>query len=78
LESLETLNNEQLQAIITRAGELLKQHDRERKEKALADARTILALAGLNLKAVAAKSRRNKPAKASVSRRTQLQASDET
>jgi hypothetical protein len=50
LESLEMLKDEQLQAVIARAGELLKQHDRERKDKALADARSILASAGLSLK----------------------------
>jgi DNA-binding protein H-NS len=60
VESVETLSDEQLQAVITRAGELLRQHDRERKEKALADARAILASAGLSLKDVAAKGRTTK------------------
>jgi DNA-binding protein H-NS len=60
VESVETLSDEQLQAVITRAGELLRQHDRERKEKALADARAILASAGLSLKDGAAKGRTTK------------------
>jgi len=60
LDSLQTLNDEELQAVIARAGELLKQHDRERKEKALADARSILAAAGLSLKDVAAKRKTTK------------------
>jgi hypothetical protein len=68
LESLEILNDEQLQAVIARAGELLKQHDRERKTKALADARSILASAGLNLKDVAAKGRGVNGIKAAVYR----------
>jgi hypothetical protein len=55
LESLETLTDAQLQEVIARAGELLKQHDRGRKEKALADTRSILASAGLRLKGVTAK-----------------------
>jgi hypothetical protein len=67
-DSLEALNDEQLQAIIARAGELLKQHDRERKEKALADARAILAGAGLSLKDVAAKGRGIKAAELPVYR----------
>jgi len=50
IESLETLSDEQLRAVIARAGELLKQHDRERKGKALSDARAILASVGLSLK----------------------------
>jgi hypothetical protein len=53
-------------AVITRAGELLKQHDRERKEKALTDARSILAVAGLSLKDVAGKGRGGKAAKPPV------------
>jgi hypothetical protein len=53
LDSLETLNDEQLQSVIARAGELLKQHDRERKEKALFDARTILESVGLSMKNIA-------------------------
>jgi hypothetical protein len=63
LESLETLNDEQLMALIARAGALLKQHDRERKDRALADARSILAGAGLSLKHLEAISRSRKSAK---------------
>jgi hypothetical protein len=66
LESLNTLNDEQLQTIIARAGELIKQHDRERKEKALADARSILGAAGLSLKNMTTKSRRSKVAEPPV------------
>jgi DNA-binding protein H-NS len=68
LESLETLNDEQLQTVINRAGELLMRHDRERKEKALADARTILASAGLSLKDVARKGVGRRAAKPPVYR----------
>ena len=55
LETLETLDDKKLRAVIVRAGELLKQRDRERKQKALAEARTILASAGLSLKGVTAR-----------------------
>jgi len=55
LETLDTLKDDDLQAIIGRAEELLKQHDRERKTKALEDARAILASAGLSLKDVASR-----------------------
>jgi hypothetical protein len=67
-ESLETLTDEQLQSVITRAGELLKQHDRERKEKALADAQTILASAGLSLRDVTSKGKGSKISKPPVYR----------
>lgn len=64
LESLEMLNDEQLRAVIARAGELLKHHDRERKDKALADARSILTSAGLSLNNLASKRRsERKPAR---------------
>jgi hypothetical protein len=73
LESLETLNDEQLQAVIARAGELLTQHDRDRKVKALAEARSILASAGLNLKNVTEKGKAAKPAKTNArSQRTSM------
>ncbi len=52
LESLNDLNDEQLQAVIARSQELLKQHDKERKQKALGDARAILSAAGLSLKKI--------------------------
>jgi hypothetical protein len=55
LETLDVLKDEDLRAIIGRAEELLKQHDRERKDKALEDARAILASAGLSLRDVAGK-----------------------
>jgi hypothetical protein len=75
LENLETLNDEELEAVIARAGALLKRHDRERKEKALADARLILASAGLNLKDMATKVKGSKTMKsAGISKR----APDET
>jgi hypothetical protein len=66
-ESNETRNaryikDEDLRAVIGRAGELLRQHGRERKEKALEDARSILEAAGLSLGDVAAESR-NIPAR---------------
>jgi hypothetical protein len=55
VETLATLNDDDLRAIIGRAEELLKLHDRERKDKALEDARAILASAGLSLRDVATK-----------------------
>jgi hypothetical protein len=57
LDSLENLKDDELQAVIGRAGELLKEHDRQRKDKALADAGAILAAAGLSLKDVGRKSK---------------------
>jgi hypothetical protein len=77
LESLEILNDEQLTAVIARAGELLKQHDGERKAKALADARAVLASAGLILKDVMARGRSRKTSKPSGrSKRSRLPTSD--
>jgi hypothetical protein len=55
LETLDVLKDEELRAVIGRAEELLKQPDRERKDKALEDARVILASAGLSLRDVASK-----------------------
>jgi hypothetical protein len=57
LDSLENLNDDELQAVIGRAGQLLKEHDRQRKDKALADAGAILAAAGLSLKDVGRRSK---------------------
>jgi len=54
LDSLEKLGDDDLRAVIGRAGELLAKHDHERKEKALEQARAILSGAGLSLKDVAA------------------------
>jgi hypothetical protein len=56
---LETLNDDDLRAVIARAQELLKLHDRERKEHALAEARTLLSSVGLSLKHVAGKGGRH-------------------
>ena len=55
LDTLESFSDGDLQAVINRAQELLKQHDTERKEKALAEARTLLASVGLSLKDIARK-----------------------
>ena len=53
-ETLETLSDEELQGVLARCNELLKERDRRRKDEALEQARAILAVAGLNLKDVAA------------------------
>jgi hypothetical protein len=45
--------DDELLAVKTRCEELLAQHDRQRKDKALEQARAILAGAGLNLRDVA-------------------------
>ncbi|MGA7081387.1 MAG: H-NS family nucleoid-associated regulatory protein [Terriglobales bacterium] len=55
-EMLDALNDDELRGVITRAQELLKSHDRERKEHALEQARTLLSSVGLSLKDVAGKS----------------------
>ena len=52
-ETLEALNDEELQSVIARCNELLKARDRERKDKALEQAKAILAVAGLSFKDVA-------------------------
>lgn len=54
LDTLEGLEDADLRAVIARAQELLEQHDRERKAKALSDARALLESVGLSLKDVAA------------------------
>ena len=61
LDSLESLNDDDLRAVIARADALLKQHDTERKDKALNEARATLAAVGLSLKDLNGKGR--KPAK---------------
>jgi hypothetical protein len=66
LETLDTLKDDDLRAVISRAEELLKQHDRERKERALEDARAILEAAGLNLRDVASKGKSGKVVKGPV------------
>jgi DNA-binding protein H-NS len=53
IDTLSELRDEELQAVIARSDELLKQRDRERKDKAMDDARAILAKAGLSLKDIA-------------------------
>ena len=58
---LEKLEDDDLQAIISRAQELLKQHDTERKDKALSNARATLAAVGLTLKDLARKPAGAKP-----------------
>lgn len=52
-ETLETLNDGELQTVIARCNELLKERDRQRKDEALEQARAILSGAGLNLRDVA-------------------------
>jgi|SRR5579863_6523488 len=55
-EMLDALNDDELRTVIARSQELLKVHDRERKDNALAQARSLLSSVGLSLKAVAGKS----------------------
>jgi len=54
-EMLDALNDDELRTVIARSQELLKIHDRERKDNALAQARTLLSSVGLSLKAVTGK-----------------------
>jgi DNA-binding protein H-NS len=56
LDLLERLGDDDLRAVDARCLELLKQHDTERKEKALAEARATLAAVGLSLKDLTRKS----------------------
>ena len=60
LDTLDALSDDDLRAVMGRADALLKQHDAERKEKALSDARTLLASVGLGLKDLTRKSVRSK------------------
>jgi hypothetical protein len=53
-DTLETLTDEELQTVIAQANDLLKARDRQRKNEAVEQARAILAIAGLNLRDVAA------------------------
>jgi hypothetical protein len=55
LASLAEFDDDALRSVQGRCGELLKQHDTERKDKALIDARAILASAGLSIRDVARK-----------------------
>jgi DNA-binding protein H-NS len=50
LDSLERLGDGDLRTVAARCGELLAQHDRERKESALEQAKATLAAVGLTLK----------------------------
>ncbi len=70
LDSLEKLEDAELRAIITRADQLLKQHDTERKDKAMNEARTLLASVGLSLKDLGKS--KGKPAKAPFYRSGQM------
>jgi DNA-binding protein H-NS len=53
IDTLNELNDSELQAVIARSDEILTARDRQRKEKAIEDARAILAGAGLSLKDIA-------------------------
>jgi len=53
LDSLNDLPDNELQAVIGRSNELLQERDRQRKEKALEQARTLLESVGLSLRDVA-------------------------
>ncbi len=57
-ETLLALSDEELHEVIDRSNELLKQRDKERKDHALAEARTLLSSVGLSLKSVAGKATR--------------------
>lgn len=63
---LNDFKDEELQAVIDRANELLKERDRQRKDKALDEARAILAGAGLSLKDVANGKAKNSNGKSHV------------
>jgi hypothetical protein len=55
-QMLESLSDEELREVIARSEDLLKERDRDRKEHALVEARTLLSSVGLSLKSVAGKS----------------------
>jgi DNA-binding protein H-NS len=57
-DMLDGLEDDELRAVIARAETLLKQHDTERKEKAMEQARATLAAVGLSLKDLNGKSRK--------------------
>ena len=50
IDTLDGLNDSELETVIARSQELLKQRDEERKAKALSEARALLASVGLTLK----------------------------
>lgn len=60
-DMLDALNDDELRTVIAHAQELLKNHDRERKEHALAEARTLLSSVGLSLKVASGKSAKRSP-----------------
>jgi hypothetical protein len=67
LDMLDGLGDDDLRAVAARCEELLAQHDKERKDKALEQARAILSGVGLSLKDVAAgKSHKNGAMKGAV------------
>ena len=49
-ETLESLTYDQLKAVVARSYDLLTTRDRQRKDKAIEDARALLASAGLTLR----------------------------
>jgi DNA-binding protein H-NS len=55
LESLEKLQDNELEAVIARSQEMLRERDRKRKEQAMEDARAILLRAGLTPQDLAGK-----------------------
>jgi len=50
IDTLESLNDDELQAVIDRSNELLKQRDDKRKAEAIEQVRILLASVGLSLK----------------------------
>src|SRR5579872_1937940 len=61
-EALDALGDDELNAVIKRAEELLKEHDRQRKEKAMAEIAAILAASGLTPDDLAQKLRAHRAA----------------
>ena len=59
LDMLDGLEDADLLAVAARCEELLKEHDRQRKDQALEQARAILTGVGLSLKDVAGKPHKN-------------------
>jgi DNA-binding protein H-NS len=55
LDMLDALGDDDLRSVSARCEVLLKEHDTQRKEKAINDARALLQAVGLNLKDVARK-----------------------
>lgn len=63
LESLEKLHDNELEAVIGRSQEILKDRDRNRKDKAMEEARAILLRAGLTPKDLTGKRKPGKGGK---------------